>query len=295
MPWNGLEAFVAVADAGSIRAAAAKLNVQPPAVSQSLGKLEEELGTILFQRSTRALNITDAGRTLLAAARPGMATIQDGLEALSSESKSPEGLIRLTAPLFVLESVLLEAIADFQRLFPDITFDLDASDRLDSLVEDGFDAGIRLEEKLHLDHIAVRITPPLREGVFASPAYLEAHGTPQHPADLLEHTCIRYRYASGRLSDWNFLRGDTALTIDPPAYLQTGDTRILVDAAVQGLGVGYIVRPAAQRFIRSGQLISVLENWTPTIPGFFLYYPKSATMTRRFRAFVDFIKRWRTL
>lgn len=292
VPWRGLDAFLAIVEAGSIRAAANSLGVKPPAVSQLLAKLEADIGTPLFQRTTREINITPAGETLLAAVRPGYATIKEGLDAVRGHAAEPEGVIRLTAPYFIADSFLMPALDAFRQAYPGITVDLHASDRMDSLVTDGFDGGVRSVDLVHQDYVAVRLTPPLTEAVCAAPNYLAARGTPGQPEELLEHACIRYRFDDARLSSWRFVRDGEDFVVDVPQTLVVNDTRLLIDAVRRGMGIGYLVRAAAREAISAGEIITVFDDLMPSLSGFYLYFPKRAAMPRRFRVFIDFIKAW---
>ncbi|MEO1039605.1 MAG: LysR substrate-binding domain-containing protein [Pseudomonadota bacterium] len=290
--WKGLDAFLAIVEAGTIRGAADALNVQPPAVSQSLAKLEAELGAPLFRRTTREIAITAEGEALLRAVRPAFASINDGIASIRGEATTPTGTISLTAPHFAVESYLLPMIAAFSERYPDIDFNIHPSDELDSLVEGKFDGGIRLQENVQQDYVALRLTPEIPECVFAAPAYLGQYGVPKSPMELRGHRGVRYAFSTGRLSDWRFSGAEGPYVVEPRTALTVTDTRSLVDAVANGLGVGYILRAAVEPALSRRDVVALFEGEVPSLPGFFLYFPKSSTMTRRFRAFVDFAKGW---
>lgn len=295
LPANGLEALIAVAEHGSLRRAAAALHVQPPAVSYRIKALEERVGTTLFFRTTRSVRLTDAGRALLARVQPAMTEIADSLDDARAHGAGPRGTVRITLPEVAYDLAIAPRLAAFRRAYPEIEVELSFNEAFVDMVAEGFHAGVRLGDHIQQDMVAVRLTPPLRQAVFAAPAYLDAAGRPERPTDLLEHDCIRYRYiASGRIAEWRFLsepgRPGATMTVDTTGGLVVDSTSTLLNAARRGLGLAWLFRACIEEDLAAGTLETVLDDHTLERPGHFLYFPRANTRIRAFRAFVDFMK-----
>lgn len=287
----GLEVFLAIVRAGSLRGAAAALNVQPPAVSQKLKQFEDALGVTLIQRSTRSLSLTEYGEILLRGGAQAAERLDATLDELRARADRPSGPLRVTVPRVVNDHIIGARLWDFQLAYPEIELDVIVADPLIDIIADGIDAGVRMREEVQPDMRAVRLTNPLSEAVIATPDYLERHGTPTTPDALVAHSGIRYRFGrSGALAPWNFLTPDGERTITPLPGPIVNDPRAMVMAALKGVGIGYILREAARREIETGRLVSLFDDLCPTYPGLFLYYPASADRSHRLRAFIDFMK-----
>ncbi len=291
LPFSGLEVFLAVAEHGSLRRAAAALGVQPPAVSYQLKALEQRIGTALFIRTTRSVQLTDAGRSLLAKAQPAVTELGEALEDARRSGRARKGTIRLTLPYVAYQLTIQERLATFQSQFPEIELELSFNEAFVDIVSEGFHAGVRLGDHIHDDMIAVRLSPPLKEVVFAAPAYFDKHGRPDHPKDLLRHNCIRYRYiASKRFAEWQFHGEQGITTVDVRGTLIVNSTNALISAARAGLGVGWLFRATVEDDLQAGTLESVLVDHSIERPGYFLYYPKANARIEVLRVFIDFMK-----
>jgi DNA-binding transcriptional LysR family regulator len=292
LPAGGLEVFLAVAEQRSLRAAARALGVQPPAVSARLKALEEQIGVSLFARTTRSVRLTDAGRRLLKRARPAMAELGEAVEEARGMGKTRQGTIRITLPYFAYELAIAPHLADFQRQHPAIELELSFDEALVDVVAEGFHAGVRIGDRIQEDMIAVRLTPPLKTVCFVSPAYLERHGRPERPQDLLRHNCIRYRYiASKRIAAWPFKGG---INVDARGSLIVNSTTALLEAARSGLGIGWLFRQNVADDLRSHRLVSVLDEFAVERPGLFLYYPKGNSRLEMLRAFIEAMRERKT-
>lgn len=291
LPIGAVEVFLAIAEQGSMRAAAAALGVQAPAVSYQLKALEERIGTALFVRTTRSIGLTDAGRALLARARPAVTALAEALEDARASGGARKGTVRITLPDLAYRLTIANKLAAFQRRFPEIEIELSFSDAFVDLAAEGFHAGVRLGDHIAEDMIAVRLTPPLREVFFAAPSYFRAHGRPERPESLLRHNCIRYRYiASHQIADWQFQGAEGITTIDVSGNLIVNSTNALLAAARDGLGLAWLFQPCVEADLRNGHLESVLDDYGVERPGYFLYYPKANARIEVLRVFIEFMK-----
>jgi DNA-binding transcriptional LysR family regulator len=291
LPVSGLEVFLAVAEHGSLRAAAVTLGVRPPAISYRLKALEDQIGVVLFTRTTRSVQLTDAGRGLLKRVRPAMSEVGEAVEEARGMGKARKGAIRLTLPYIAYELAIAPRLAAFQRTYPEVELELSFNEAFVDIVADGFHAGVRMGDHIHEDMIAVRLTPPLKVAYFASPDYLEKHGRPKQPEDLLRHNCIRYRYiGSQRMAEWQFSGAEGIISVDVKGSLIVNSTNALIHAARAGLGIGWLFRPNIDDDLRSGRLVSILDGSAIERPGFFLYYPKGSSWLEILRIFVEFMK-----
>jgi DNA-binding transcriptional LysR family regulator len=291
---NDLSAFVMVAQAGGFRDAARLGGVSASSLSEAVRRLESKLGVRLLNRTTRSIAPTEAGARLLERLTPALGDVEAAIDVVNAFRDRPAGTLKLNVPATVARLVLPSIVASFLKAFPDI--------RLEVIVEDGFvdvlaagcDAGIRYDERLEQDMIAVPIGPRVqRFATAASPDYLDARGRPEHPRDLLVHACLRGRFASGATPTWEFERDGEVVRLDPvgPLVVRAGAAADLaVSAAVAGLGIIHIFEEWLRPHLDSGALEPVLVPWWQSFSGPFLYYPGRRHLPAPLRAFVDFIK-----
>ncbi|MEK1930998.1 MAG: LysR family transcriptional regulator [Pararhizobium sp.] len=274
----------------SFRAAAKELGIAPSAVSHAISTLEESLGVRLLARTTRSVAPTEEGTLLLERLRPALEEIGVALEAVVEAKGQPSGNLRITAPRFAADLLIAPRLGAFLGLYPDIMLEIADEDGFTDIVREGFDAGIRLEESLEADMIAVKIGPPLRGAIVASPGYFEHFPIPQHPRDLLRHRCIRRRFSNGTLYNWEFEKDGQELTIPIEGPLILGEDRPIITAAIGGAGLTYAFETRVVEHIEAGQLIRVLEDWCAPYPGPYLYYASRRQMRPALRAFIDFFR-----
>jgi DNA-binding transcriptional LysR family regulator len=286
--FSGLSEFLAVAKHASFRAAAAELGVTPAAVSQAIRTLETRAGLVLFQRTTRRVGLTEAGEKLLARVRPAAVEIADAFEALTDLRERPAGLLRLSVPRVAVPLVIEPVLANFRRAYPDVAVDIDVNDGTIDLTANNLDAGIRIGEMVERDMIAVRLTPDLRWSVLGAPSYFAARGRPRTPEELTRHECIRYRFlTAGSIYRWEFVRGGREFSVDAPGGVTVNDGALLMTCALKGMGLIYTADLFAAREVAAGQLESVLDEFLPTSPGLFLYFPARTQTQPKLRAFID--------
>lgn len=289
-----LSAFVAVARAGGFRDAARATDGSASGLSDAVRRLEAKLGVRLLNRTTRSVVPTEAGRSLLSRLEPVLNEVDSALDVINGFRDTPTGTLRLNVPMSAARLVLPAIVPRFLAAYPEIRLEVTADESFVDVLAAGCDAGIRYEERLEQDMIAVPIGPRVqRMAAAASPDYLARHGRPEHPRDLLEHTCMRARFASGAVIRWTFERDGEVVTIDPagPLLVQVGGaTDLAIDAAVAGTGIVYLFEDWLRPYVERGQLVPVLEPWWPRFPGPYLYYPGRRLVPAPLRAFVDFIR-----
>ena len=289
-----LNAFVAVARAGGFRDAARTAGRSASALSEAVRRLEERLGIRLLNRTTRSVAPTEAGARLLDRLGPALGEVEAALDVVNGFRGRPAGTLRLNVPVGVARLVLPAIVPGFLAAYPDILLEVIAEDSFVDMLAAGCDAGIRYDERLEQDMIAVPIGPrEQRFATAASPAYLDAHGRPDHPRDLLAHACIRGRFSSGALTvPWEFERDGEIVKVEPtgPLIVRVGATTDLaVDAAIASTGVITLFEDWLRPHFASGALEPVLEPWWQRFSGPFLYYPGRRHLPAPLRAFVDFI------
>jgi DNA-binding transcriptional LysR family regulator len=287
---NDLEAFAAVASHRSFRKAADALGISRSALSHTLIGLERNLGVRLLNRTTRSVSPTDAGARLIERLDPVLRDLDMALDRLADERGEPSGGLRINANKSAARLLLGHIVPKFLGRYPHVELDLVSEGRLVDIVAEGFDAGVRLGEAVPQDMIAVRIGGDARFLAVASPAYLAGHGAPLTPDDLRHHACIRQRLPSGKRYRWEFSRRGEELSIDAPGALTLDDSDLMVQAAVDGLGIAYVPETFARKRLKSGALVVVLEDWCPPIPGLMLYYPGNRHVPSALRAFIDVLK-----
>ncbi len=285
-----LAVLAAVSEHRSFRAAAKELLVAPSAISHAISSLEESLGVRLLARTTRSVAPTEEGRLLLERLRPALEEIDIALEAVRDTRAKPAGNLRITAPRFASDLLLAPRLGDFLNLYPDITLEIANEDGFTDIVKEGFDAGIRLEESLEADMIAVRVSPDLTTVIAASPEYFEHHPKPEHPRDLVHHRCIKRRFTNGSIYRWEFEKDGQELVVSVDGPLIVSEDRLALLAAVNGAGLAYLFDMRVYDELAGGTLVRVLEDWCAPYSGAFLYYPTRRQMRPALRAFIDFFK-----
>lgn len=287
IPFSQLEAFLAVARARSFSGAARDLAVSRSAVSQSIRQLEKDVGVVLVARTTRSVSLTDAGRRLAETTVPAVAQLRAGLEEVSAKPGETVGRVRLTAARAAYDLVLKDVLPEIRLRNPRIELECFFEDRRVDIVAEGFDAGIRLSEYVERDMVSIRLTDPFRFIVVGSPGYLEKHGTPRRPEDLLQHECVTFRSeTTGALYGWELERGRKTWRVPVKGGMVTNDGRILSAWVEQGLGLGYAFEPLVADSLRAGRLRHVLEPYSASVPGFFLYFPSRAQRSAPLQVFV---------
>jgi len=288
---NQLTWFQVVAAERSFTRAAAKLGVAQSTLSHTIKQLEARMGIRLLTRTTRNVATTAAGERLLQTITPRIAEIEDEIAALMAFREKPLGSIRLTLSDHALESVVWPKLKPVLSAYPDISVELILDSTFRNIVEEGFDAGVRLGESIEKDMIAVRIGPDWRLVAVASPAYLDAHGVPQHPQDLVRHVCINMRHeTAGGLYAWEFEKEGQALRVRVNGQLTFNNSYAMIDAAVSGYGIAYVPENIMERHIASGALMQVLDDWSPLFDGYFLYYPSRRQNLPAFQVIVDALR-----
>jgi DNA-binding transcriptional LysR family regulator len=289
-----LKAFVAVARSGGFRDAARASGSSASSLSEAVRRLETELGVRLFNRTTRSVAPTEAGARLLDRLGPALMEVEAALDVINGFRDRPAGTLRLNVPVSAARLVLPRIVPPFLAAYPDILLDVIAEDSFVDMLAAGCDAGIRYDERLEQDMVAIPIGPrEQRFATAASPAYLDRRGRPNHPRELLDHACLRGRFASGVMTAWEFERDGEIVKLDPtgPLIVRVGAaTDLAVDAAVAGSGVIHLFEDWLRPHLDSGALEPVLELWWQRFPGTFLYYPGRRYLPAPLRAFVDFIR-----
>jgi DNA-binding transcriptional LysR family regulator len=287
---SDLKAFVAVSQARGFRHAALTRGVSASSLSEAIRRLEQQLGVRLLNRTTRSVTPTEAGQRLYERLAPAFGEIATALDAVNLFRQSPTGTLRLNVPSIAAREILPALLSRFLAAHPGITVDVGTNDTFIDILAAGFDAGIRYDERLERDMIAVPIGPRVQRFVAAAaPSYLAAHGTPQDPRELVKHACIGHRFDSGVLSTWEFRRGDEVVRIEPNGPLIASVIELQRGAAIEGLGIVYTFDEFLRPAIESGALVPVLDAWWQSFSGPFLYYPSRTHMPAPLRAFVDFI------
>ena len=292
---SDLNAFMAVARAGGFRDGARIAGVSASALSEAVRRLEGQLGVRLLNRTTRSVAPTEAGARLMERLGPALNEVEAALDVVNGFRDRPAGTLRLNVPISAARLVLPQIVPAFLEAYPEITLEITAEDNFVDVLAAGCDAGIRYDERLEQDMIAVPIGPrEQRFAVAAAPAYLDRRGRPEHPHDLLRHACLRSRFPSGRIITWEFERGEETIRIDPqgPLLVSVGaGTDLAMEAAIAGTGIVAIFEDWLRPYFESGVLEPVLEPWWPRFSGPFLYYPGRRLVPAPLRAFVDFVKR----
>jgi DNA-binding transcriptional LysR family regulator len=286
-----LTAFVAVADQRSFRAAASRVGVTPSALSHAMRQLEERLGVRLLHRTTRSVSVTDAGLRLLDRLRPAIDQIAGALENLDEERLRPVGRLRIYATSHLAATVVVPVWERFLSTYPEVHLELHAGDGPIDIVAKGFDAGIGARDQVAADMIAVRAMGPTKLAIVGAPAYFARRRPPRSVDDLARHSCVQYRLTvDGPTVAWPLLRNGKTRRIPIDGQVMVNDVHLATRAAVDGLGIALTFEMLAEPFLRSGQLVRVLKDWTPSFEGFFVYYPGHRQVPSGLRAFIDMIR-----
>jgi DNA-binding transcriptional LysR family regulator len=289
-----LNAFVAVARAGGFRDGARASGGSASGLSEAVRRLETQLGVRLLNRTTRSVVPTEAGERLMERLGPALTEVEAALDVMNGFRDTPAGALRLNVPVSAARLVLPEILPPFLAAYPDIRLEVITEESFVDVIAAGCDAGIRYDERLEQDMIAVPIGPRIqRSATAASPAYLDRHGRPQHPRELLGHACLRSRFPSGTMTPWEFERDGEVVLVDPtgPLIVRAGGaTDLAIDAALAGTGIVHVFEDWIRPHLQSRALEPVLEPWWQRFSGPFLYYPGRRLVPAPLRAFVDFIK-----
>lgn len=288
--WNELLAVKTVAEQRSFSRAADLLGLKRSSLSHTIKGLETSLGVQLFLRTTRSVALTDAGEMLMARLSPLLAEMDELLNDVSASAQQPYGTLRISASDTAIGLLLETVLPDFIQQKPGIEIDLVAQGQLVDIVEQGFDAGIRLVEDVPGDMIAIPLSGPLRFVTVASPGYLAGRPIIAHPQDLMQHRCLRQRLPGGKRYHWEYQKGDAQFALDVPGSLTLNNSALMVEAAVAGLGIAYVPERYARRHLGDRQLVTLLDDWAVASAGIALYFPQHRHMPVALRLFVDRVK-----
>jgi DNA-binding transcriptional LysR family regulator len=280
-----------VAEKRGFSAAARALGVSASALSQSVRALEDRVGAPLLVRTTRSVNVTEAGSRLLERSGGALRQAIEAIDEAASMGGEVHGKLRLTVPGAALPVVIDPLLPKLRRAHPSLTIEVTVDDRFVDVVADGYDAGIRLSEAIAKDMVAIRVTPPFRFLVVGSPAYFAERGRPRSPKDLIAHECIGFRQAaSGGVYAWEFEKGRREIEVAVRGSVVSNDARVVAEAALRGLGLAYLNEQAIAAHLASGALEAVLEGFAPTVPGFFLHCPTRAQTIPKMQALIGALR-----
>jgi len=284
---NDLEAVVVIARRGTFRAAAVDLGMSTTGLSHAISKLEARLGVRLFNRTTRSVSLTEAGKLFVERVGPALQDIQGALDEVCSQRETPSGTIRINAAPFAAQEILSPLVLEFLRRYPDMQVDLVTEGRLVDIVAGGFDLGVRVASLVPGDMIILPLSRMQRYAIVGSPDYFQNHEKPLIPPDLLNHRCIQVRLPDGALFRWRFEKNGEAAQIDVSGPLILDETNLARAAVMKGIGIGCFMEQSVMHDIATGMMVRVLEDWTPSFPGICLYYPNRRNMSAGLRAFLD--------
>lgn len=281
-----LDAVLAIARRGSFRAAALELGISTTALSNVIAKLERNLGVRLFNRTTRSVSVTDAGRNFIAQVGPALLDIHEAMNVARSQQVTPSGTLRINTFATAAREVFAPLILEFLRRYPQVHVDLVTEGRLVDIVAEGFDLGIRTQNLVPTDMIAIPIGLPRRNAVVGSPAYFQKHDRPLVPPDLLGHSCIRVRLPNGTLFRWPFEKDGRAVQVDVGGPITLDEAGLVRATALADFGIGFTMESSIRDDLASGRLVRVLEDWTPPLAPLCIYYPSRRNPSAAFSAFV---------
>ena len=289
---DGLMAFWKVAEHRGFTAAAAELEVSPSALSQAIRQLEARLGIRLLNRTTRSVSLTEAGETYLTQIRPALSQVIVAGEELNLQQGGATGTLRINAARISISMVLQPLLGGFLQENPNVQLELTNDEGFVDIVERGFDAGVRMGESLHKDMVAIPLGGPITAAVVASPDYLRRFPAPLHPDDLVHHNCVRFRFAgTGAIHKWEFQVNEKLVEYEARGSLTITDSLFSVEAALEGVGLAYTFEQLALPHIQAGRLERVLIPFSPTFPGFYLYYPSRHDQPTKLKAFIEYARR----
>lgn len=287
-----LMAFINVVDHGSFTRAAAAMGTSQPALSHAIKRLEEATNIRLLARTTRNLALTSAGRQLYEQIKPALGTIEHSLERLAESDNQPSGRLRITANASAAQRILLPAVERLVSEYPNIQVDISVDSRLVNIVEEGFDAGVRLGEQIERDMVAIPVSDDVRMAVVGSPGYFQQHGRPSHPHQLPRFPCINIRMPTrGGFYVWELEGEGRPFNVRVQGSFSTNSDALVLEAARRGLGLACLPREMVEDEVASGHLVTVLDEWCPPFPGYHLYYPSRRHHSRAFQLFIDAV-RW---
>jgi DNA-binding transcriptional LysR family regulator len=286
-----LVVFLAVAEERSFTRAAARLGTSQSSLSHTIRRLEERMGVSLLTRTTRNVVPTEAGDALAKTLRPALNDIQTRLDSIDALRQKPAGTIRITSSRHATDKIVMPVVTQLMADHPDLKVEISVDQKLTDLVAERFDAGVRLGEQVEKDMIAVRIGPEMRMAVVGSPAYFERHPKPGTPHDLTQHVCINLRLPTlGGLYAWEFEKNGRPLNVRVDGQFTCNDVPLIVQAAVDGLGLACLPDNQFGSFIEEGRLVRVLEDWCPPFPGYHLYYPSRRQASPVFELLVSALR-----
>ncbi|EHN8834993.1 LysR family transcriptional regulator [Enterobacter hormaechei] len=290
---NLLPVFIAVAEERNFTTAAARLGVTRSAVSQGIRRLEDTFGTMLVMRTTRSVNLTEAGELLRTSLSLPLSSIEAAFEEIASDS-TPRGLLRIAVTSIAEEFLSGPLIASFVAANPAVTLDIVVTDEEFDIVAEGYDAGVRLGDVIEKDMIAIPLTEKQREMVVASPSYLTANSAPLHPRELVHHQCIGWRPSPDVAPyRWEFEENGRAFDVAVEPRITTNDLHLMLRLALAGGGITFAPQETFRPYIENGQLVSMLDDFLPHFPGFYVYFPQRRNIAPKLRALIDHVRRWR--
>ncbi|TCL92495.1 LysR family transcriptional regulator [Rhizobium sp. PP-WC-2G-219] len=288
---NDMLWFLAVAEERSFTKAAAKLGTSQSTISHTIKKLEARLGLRLLSRTTRSVVPTEAGERLIRSLAPRIEELETEIDQLMEIRDKPTGSVRITLSDYAQESVVWPKLRPLLRAYPEIKVELNSDNGFRNIVEDKFDAGVRLGESVDKDMIAVRIGPDWRLVAVASPDYLATRAMPKTPQDLVGHVCINHRQArAGGLYAWEFEKDGREVRVRVEGQLTFNTSYAMIDAAVAGYGIAYVPESLVTSEIAAGRLVQILNDWCPSFPGYYLYYPSRRQNSPAFKIVVEALK-----
>ncbi|APL95362.1 LysR family transcriptional regulator [Sphingobium indicum] len=285
------DAVLAIARRGSFRAAALELGLSTTALSNAIAKLEGQLGVRLFNRTTRSVSLTDAGRNFVEQVGPAVSTLHEAMGAARSQQETPSGTLRINAFATGAREILSPLLLKFLRHYPKVHIDLVTEGRIVDIVAEGFDLGLRTANLVPTDMIAIPVGPPRSFAVVASPSYFKVNDKPRTPPDLLRHSCIRVRLPNGALHRWHFEKNGQPVQIDVAGPITLDEASLARIAVLDDVGIGYFMEADVREDIQAGRMVRVLEDWTPPIAPLCLYYPTRRNPSAAFKALIDMARR----
>lgn len=285
-----LDAVLTIARRGKFRTAALELGMSTTALSNAVGKLERTLGVRLFNRTTRSVALTEAGRNFVAQVGPALQDIHEAMDAVRSQQATPSGVLRINAFPTAAREIFTPLVLPFLQAYPQVHIDLVTEGRLIDIVADGFDLGVRSADLVPADMIAIPLGSPRRNVVVGTPAYLQARGTPRIPQDLAGHSCLRVRLPNGAIYRWPFEKDGQTVHVDVTGDMTLDEASLARAATLASVGLTLAMESDVREDIDAGRLVCVLEDWTRPLPPLSLYYPSRRNPTAAFKAFVDFAR-----
>lgn len=285
-----LNLFRVIARAGGFRKAALELDVSPSALSHALRGLETRTGVRLFNRTNRAVTLTEAGADLLARLEAGFGAIEEGLEALNRYRAKPAGRLRLNVLTDAARLVLGPSLSGFLSEYPDVRLEVVVQDDFVDIVDGGFDAGIRFGGRVPEEMVAVPVGGDIRWVMVASPAYLAASLAVEHPSDLAHHRCIGLRMGTGAIYHWEVDRGSEQFIVDVAWSVVVSETALALAVAETGGGIAYCQEGLVARQLEAGTLREVLPEWSSVGPGFHVYYSSRRQVPQALRALIAYLR-----